>query len=220
MTDLNTLVMPTKWTLEDALGLIRALQPKTRKWNYHLALGGGVLNNGFSEKDLDLYFLPMGSMRKSSDSKGLVAWLNEMWGQGEPIGQSVLRGWRTMTMTSDGRWVPDPTPDGGEYPAESPYTHKLKYKYGQQRIDVFVLGQEEKVQKSLDLESDENADDVVPAAEPGQVIQGAPGGSIRLGTPIYAASNLHNEWITRNFRDSDLRGYSDTARPIGGNRDE
>lgn len=47
------------WTLEDALDVIKILQPKLREINYHVTLGGGVLNNGSSPNDLDLYFLPL-----------------------------------------------------------------------------------------------------------------------------------------------------------------
>ncbi len=45
------------WTLEEALILVRALQPTAWQYGYHLCLGGGVLNKGVSSKDLDLYFL-------------------------------------------------------------------------------------------------------------------------------------------------------------------
>lgn len=119
MTDTNSLAVPTKWTLEDALALIRALQPMCRKFNFHLALGGGVLNNGFSEKDLDLYFLPV---RKPTDSDGLLKWL-DMWGPCKQIGK-------------------------GDYPDKLPYTHRLQYVYGKQRIDVFILGIEEIADKA------------------------------------------------------------------------
>lgn len=46
------------WTLDEALALIRKMQPEIRRFNYHVALGGGVLNKGRSDKDLDLYFIP------------------------------------------------------------------------------------------------------------------------------------------------------------------
>lgn len=48
-----------KWVLADALVLIRELQPIIFKWHYHVTLGGGVLNRGQSEKDLDLFFYPL-----------------------------------------------------------------------------------------------------------------------------------------------------------------
>ncbi len=46
------------WTLEQALTLVRTLQPQLHEQKYHVALGGGVLNNGASDKDLDLYLFP------------------------------------------------------------------------------------------------------------------------------------------------------------------
>ena len=45
------------WTLQEALQLIRDLQPQLKPLHYHVALGGGVLNKGTSQKDLDLYLL-------------------------------------------------------------------------------------------------------------------------------------------------------------------
>lgn len=48
-----------KWTLTEALALVRDLQPISREYGYHLTLGGGVLNKGYSVKDLDLWWLPL-----------------------------------------------------------------------------------------------------------------------------------------------------------------
>lgn len=47
------------WTLDQALEVIRALQPLARELEYHITLGGGVLNAGTSEKDADLFFLKL-----------------------------------------------------------------------------------------------------------------------------------------------------------------
>jgi hypothetical protein len=46
------------WRIDDALMLVRKIQPKIRPFSYHVALGGGVLNKGESDEDLDLYFIP------------------------------------------------------------------------------------------------------------------------------------------------------------------
>lgn len=101
------------WTLDEALQLIRALQPLTRKYGYHLCLGGGVLNKGESKKDLDLYFLTLDSSK--SEPAKLVPFLTSMWG----IGTDLRNG----------------------YPIEegSPYKFKLKYNYNGLRIDVFII---------------------------------------------------------------------------------
>lgn len=46
------------WNLTDALEVIRPMQEVIRKsFYYHVTLGGGILNKGESEKDLDLFFL-------------------------------------------------------------------------------------------------------------------------------------------------------------------
>ena len=111
-----TMALPTVWTLEDGLDIIRAIQPDTRKFGYHVCLGGGVLNKGSSHKDLDLYFLPMGGPK--SNPGGLVKWLESMWSTSTEIGN-------------------------GDYPAEPPYLHRLKFQYGELRIDVFVIGVED-----------------------------------------------------------------------------
>jgi hypothetical protein len=71
------------WDLDNGLRIVRALQPVTRKYGYHLALGGGVLNKGESKKDLDLYFLPMGSDKPRPDE--LLECLTAVWGVSEPL---------------------------------------------------------------------------------------------------------------------------------------
>lgn len=47
------------WTLDDAIKLIREHQSEVNSVNYYLALAGGVLNNGHSDKDLDILVVPM-----------------------------------------------------------------------------------------------------------------------------------------------------------------
>lgn len=47
------------WQLEDALRLIRQMQPGCMQHGYYVALAGGVLNEGSSEQDLDLVLVPM-----------------------------------------------------------------------------------------------------------------------------------------------------------------
>ena len=74
------------WHLNDALFLVKDLQPTTRAFGYHLALGGGVLNRGFSTKDLDLYFLPMNNEDTPANSTGMLTELVCHFGQDESIG--------------------------------------------------------------------------------------------------------------------------------------
>lgn len=81
--------VPNKWTMDDALELVRGLQKDTRRYGYHLTLGGGVLNNGESQKDLDLYFLPLQNPKfPTNNPDNLVSWLTKMWGPYETIGEN------------------------------------------------------------------------------------------------------------------------------------
>jgi len=73
------------WTLDEGLSLVRALQKDSRKFNYHIALGGGVLNKGTSDKDLDLYFMALDN-GKPTNIDGLIEWLTGMWGSPQDIG--------------------------------------------------------------------------------------------------------------------------------------
>ena len=107
-----------EWTLDDALRLIRDLQPSIRKFQYHVVLGGGVLNNGYSVKDLDLYFLPFGDAGIPVDLPHLKAYLSIRLGTPAPLGYSAV----------DHEYPPDAT-----Y-GEDRYTYIL----ANRRIDVFI----------------------------------------------------------------------------------
>lgn len=81
--------MSNPWNLDDGLKLVRALQQECRRYSYHLALGGGVLNNGESKKDIDLYFLPLDNKRFAEPNPtGLIDWLVKLWGPYEVIGEN------------------------------------------------------------------------------------------------------------------------------------
>lgn len=45
-------------TIEESLEFIRMIQPECMEAGYYLTLGGGVLNNGHSNNDLDLVAVP------------------------------------------------------------------------------------------------------------------------------------------------------------------
>lgn len=47
------------WTLDQGVELVRKIQPDIHKLKYHVALAGGVLNKGCSDKDIDLVFVPL-----------------------------------------------------------------------------------------------------------------------------------------------------------------
>jgi hypothetical protein len=69
-TTLNT-GYETWWSLEQALTLIRTVQPFAQHAGYHLALAGGVLNRGSSHHDLDIVVMPLRDDRNRS--------LNGLW---------------------------------------------------------------------------------------------------------------------------------------------
>lgn len=67
-----------KWDLNKALVLIRSLQPGCNERGYYVALGGGVLNNGYSDHDLDLLLMPM---TLQSDPEALNVYIHELFGR-------------------------------------------------------------------------------------------------------------------------------------------
>lgn len=103
------------WTMTDAREQVDLVQLPSRDYHYHVALGGGVLNNGNSWKDLDLYFLPLDSDDADPDIEGLFNFLKGVWGC--PV--SLI----------------DPS-----YADTSWYGAKLKFTVGEKRIDVFIAG--------------------------------------------------------------------------------
>lgn len=113
-------IITTHWTLDEALALIRLLQPETRRFGYHLCLAGGVLNKGWSAKDLDLVFAPMDQPDKLADPKGMLGFLDALWGTGSDIGTPL-------------------TEDYAKASEDSPYAEKKKFDYSGMRIDVFIM---------------------------------------------------------------------------------
>jgi hypothetical protein len=118
------------WQLDNALNIVRILQPASRKFGYHLTLGGGVLNKGQSDKDLDLYFLPMGGFddSKKSDPDGMLRYLTRLWGTPSALAESLVDKARYGKAT------------------ESFYKHAVQFnRWGgtdgqvRQRIDCFIF---------------------------------------------------------------------------------
>ena len=109
---------PPLWTLEQALLVVRFLQPLTRAAHYHLALGGGVINAGQSDKDIDLYFLPLENLPDNmvAEPDKMKSILDAFYGAGEPIIHA-------------------------EYgqPEPSSYHYKLTYTIYGKRADAFIL---------------------------------------------------------------------------------
>lgn len=98
----------TLWTLKDGLETIRAIQPLLREFQYHVALGGGVLNNGESNKDLDLYFLPLDSdTLKPEQTEKLIQFLNILWTFNMKLGygSDLVFGYKAQYRTGAGKRV-------------------------------------------------------------------------------------------------------------------
>ena len=104
------------WTLGTGLAVVADVQQPSRQFGYHVAMGGGVLNTGASNKDLDLYFLPLDGGDRPNPV-GLLEFLETLWGA-----SAVALG----------------NPD---YPAyHSHYTSKVKFLLPDgRRIDAFIL---------------------------------------------------------------------------------
>lgn len=100
------------WTLIEALLLIRKIQPEIHAMKYHVCLAGGVLNNGQSDKDVDLVFLPI-TNEEIPELSDLCGWFDKTWG-----------------MAQDNCTDPDP--------AKS-LRYQASYIHNDKRIDVFVV---------------------------------------------------------------------------------
>lgn len=181
------LEVSNKWKLDEALELIRSLQPKVKTFGFHLCLGGGVLNKGFSEKDLDLYFLSLGKSKEKVKGKELVEWLEKLWGESQEFSRLAkvsevpqhIQGDRIRGYNAEGQPVmyeydvfhgyqPINEPLADLYPEDEgsiTYVFKGKFDYSGLRIDVFVLG-EEKVEIDRSIKS--------------KVVEGVEGGAINI----------------------------------------
>lgn len=96
------------WTITEALTLIRHIQPILHENGWHVALGGGVLNNGFSNKDLDLYFFPFGS-KDGVSTDSLKRWLGLMWGDAQDM--STYRNNKDEVFMVKEKYYPPNYPD-------------------------------------------------------------------------------------------------------------
>lgn len=89
--------MNSSWTMEEALTLIRELEPKMSAAGWHVALGGGVLLRGQSEHDLDLVFFP--HVAGTANLRALQDVLTSMgWTRFRTVA-AVHRHWRSIGST-------------------------------------------------------------------------------------------------------------------------
>lgn len=143
------------WKIEDGLKLIRALQSRVTEFGYHITLGGSVLNDGVSDRDLDLYFLPL-VRPEPTDPRGLVSWLTVLWGQPKnrensptldrlrvpPVRSEPIRiasePWTVQAVAAPTRFLAEDEPSESE--EVRIYKHQLKFeRAGSDRIDVFII---------------------------------------------------------------------------------
>lgn len=108
------------WTLDEALDIIRRIQPKLKEINYHVCLGGGVQNNGSSDHDLDLYFLPLedeyAGENKDLDIFNVMKVMHEVTGKlGRDINDTNYEHTRTI------------------------FNKKIRYMYQNKQIDCFII---------------------------------------------------------------------------------
>jgi hypothetical protein len=106
------------WNRSQAYQLIADVREVAMRFNYHVCLGGSILHVGHSDKDVDIYFLPMhGTGRPDCD--GLIGALDIHWGYAEDMA------------------------DRDKYPTEAGYraARKVQWKLEPtKRIDFWVLG--------------------------------------------------------------------------------
>lgn len=98
--------------------LIAELQRITRPLGYHVAVGGGVLNKGRSQKDLDLYVLPLNNFSRY------------------PLVQEALR--EVLTYVGPIQRDPDYTGERGKY-ENAAMDEASYYSWEGKRVDVFVI---------------------------------------------------------------------------------
>jgi hypothetical protein len=117
------------WYLADALLTIRQLQALVWPMGYHVALGGGVLNHGYSDKDLDLYVLPLGSVLAQNPDDVLEA-LNKHF---ERIGVSYEGDAESVQEFEKAHGV-------GSWDRNSYFAHSVCYFLDSgKKIDVFIV---------------------------------------------------------------------------------
>lgn len=66
------------WTLDEGLQYIRERQTEAFIHHYNLSLGGGILDRGFSDHDLDIIATPANGLTATMDNYlDFVLWMNK-----------------------------------------------------------------------------------------------------------------------------------------------
>jgi hypothetical protein len=105
------------WTLLEGVTIIRRIQDSLREKGYHACLGGGVLNQGGSKRDLDIFILRMNNTNRVRPIECVWSLSNIL----QPCTYSPLRD------------NPDYGPD-----ADFHFSEAHRFTYNGKRIDVFV----------------------------------------------------------------------------------
>lgn len=105
------------WTLNNALVMVRSFQFKALQLGYHLALGGGVLNKGQSDKDLDIMVLPLDGQNQYKDRLLLAA--EKLFGAPVVVTEFVMRYPNGVDLLFYPARVPAVNPEDCHLPEES-----------------------------------------------------------------------------------------------------
>jgi hypothetical protein len=94
------------WLWADAMQVVRLLQEALWPLKYHVTLGGGVLNVGYSDKDLDIFVLPFNN-DTPADSGKLRSALESVLTYSRPIGQPDKYGYVHEIHAAKDVWLFD-----------------------------------------------------------------------------------------------------------------
>lgn len=111
------------WYLSDAQNVVRQLQAVIWPLGWHVVLGGGVLNHGYSNDDLDLYLLPIYRPELVHDEDDLESAIGEL--------MDVL----------DRDYSENAPSLEGQLPSKTCFQLARRYVYGPEAkpVDVFVV---------------------------------------------------------------------------------
>lgn len=78
MSMAKTQRVPGMWTLATAQQLVKELHQPIWDLHYHILIGGGVAREGHSDKDLDLWFIPLNGFE--SEPRSITQFLYSIFG--------------------------------------------------------------------------------------------------------------------------------------------
>lgn len=170
------------WYLADAQLLVRELQAACWPLFHHVALGGGVLNHGYSDKDVDIYVLPnyKPGVVHANIEESLVTAISFAIGSAPLLDMKAKsdvpeEGDTTFVTADTLDWV-----DGGCF------AHSLRYEDAEGRtIDVFIVRALPATAEAPAEGRGADKDDVSPSSEDIETVARFLG---ELGEGLYGAS--------------------------------